>query len=199
MARVWYRAVTALLIRRRRPVGDPAARQFHDGIAGAGRIVQSLGEAGVVLDDDRIQQLLLEPDALLSGLDSTRTDDRFDRVILGSHLLNVPEPELRVGLLDLAQSHARGGSVFVEHHPVDWLETAADVPATPGGSVGMIDVRVDPPFVSAVSVLDMGGQVVRGPFRARVLSDAELDEALAAAGLRRIRRLSATWLEAADA
>jgi hypothetical protein len=63
----------------------------------------------------------------------------------------------------------------------------------------MVAVRVDPPFVSAVSVLDVGGRVVRQQFRARVLSDAELDEALAAAGLRRMRRLSATWLEAADA
>jgi hypothetical protein len=87
--------------------------------------------------------------------------------------------------------------VFVEHHPVDWTETAADVPATPGGSVGMVAVHVDAPFVSAVSVLDVGGRVVRQPFRAQVLSDAELDEALAAAGLRRSRRLNPTWLEAA--
>jgi hypothetical protein len=199
MARVWYRAVTALLIRRRRPVGDPAAHQFQDGIAGAGRIIQSLGEAGVVLDDERIRQLLLEPDALLTGLGSTLIDERFGRVILGSHLVNVPELETRVGLLDLAQSLAAGCSVLVEHHPVDWLQTAADVAATPGGPVGMVAVRVDPPFVSAVSVLDIGGRVVRQPFLARVLSDAELDEALAAAGLRRIRRLNQTWLEAADA
>jgi hypothetical protein len=199
MARVWYPAVTALLIRRRRPAGDPAAGELHVGIAGAGRIVQSLGEAGVVLDDDRIEQLLLEPDALLAGPDLTVAHEMFDRVVLGSHLVNVPEVETRVGLLGLARSLAAGGAVFVEHHPTDWLVTAADVAATPGGSVGMVSVRVDPPFVSAVSVLDIGGHVIRQPFRARVLSDAELDEALAAAGLRGLRRLSATWLEAADA
>jgi hypothetical protein len=199
MARVWYRAVTALLIRRRRTVGDPAARQIHGGIAGAGRIVQSLAEADVVLDDDRIQQLLLDPEALLTGVDPTRIDQRFGRVILGSHLVNVPELDTRVGLLRLARSLAVGGTVFVEHHPTDWLETAADVAATPGRSVGMVEVRVDPPFVSAVSVLDIGGRVARQPFRARVLSDAELDEALAAAGLRRTRRRNSTWLEAAGA
>jgi hypothetical protein len=199
MARVWYRAVTALLIRRRRPVGDPADRQFHDGSAGAGRIIQSLGEAGIVLDDARIRQLLLDPQALLIDLDSTLADERFDPVVLGSHLVNVPELDTRVGLLELARSLAAGGTVLVEHHPTDWLETAADVAAAPSGSVGMVAVRVDPPFVSAVSVLDIGGRVVRQPFVARVLSDAELDEALAAAGLRRARRRNATWLEAADA
>ncbi|MEA2674033.1 MAG: hypothetical protein QOI92_1225 [Chloroflexota bacterium] len=191
--------MTALLIRRRRPVGDPAARQFHHGIAGAGRIIQSLGEAGVVLDDDRIQQLLLEPDALLAGLDAALIDERFGRVVLGSHLVNAPDLETRIALLGLARSLAAGGTVFVEHHPVDWLETAADVAATAGGSAGMVAVRVDPPFVSAVSILDIGGRAVRQPFRARVLSDAMLDEALAAAGLRRTGRLNQTWLEAADA
>jgi hypothetical protein len=199
MARVWYRAVTALLIRRQRPVGDPAARQLHEGVAGAGRIVQSLGEAGVVLDDVRIRQLLLEPDALLAGLDHSGLEEAFARVVLGSHLVNIPDRDLQVGLLELARSFAAGGSVFVEHHPVDWADTAADVLATPGRSVGMEAVHIDPPFVSAVSVLDIGGREIRQPFRARVLSDAELDEALDAAGLRRVRRLNPTWLEAADA
>jgi hypothetical protein len=119
-------------------------------------------------------------------------------VILGSHLVNIPDRDLRIGLLGLARAGAEAtGLVLVEHHPIDWLETAADVPATPGGSVGMIEVRVDPPFVAAVSVLDIGGRVVRQPFRAQVLSDVELDHALAAAGLRRTRRLGPTWVEAA--
>ncbi len=191
--------MTTLLIRRRRPLGDPAARRFHDGIAGAVRIVQSLAEAGIVLDHGRIRQLLLEPDALLAKLDADMLDEAFDRVVLGSHLVNVPELDLRVGLLELARSLAARETVFIEHHPIDWLETAADVPATPGGAVGMVAVRVDPPFVSAVSVLGIGGRVVRQPFRARVLSDRELDEALAAAGLRRSRRLNSTWLEASVA
>ena len=189
--------MTALLIRRRRPLGDPEARRFHDGTAGAGRIVQSLAEAGVVLDDARIRQLLLEPDALLTGLDPAASPESFERVVLGSHLVNIPERDVRVDLLELARSLAAGdGAVFVEHHPIDWLETAAEVEATPGGSVGMTAVRVDPPFVSAVSVLDAGGRVVRQPFRARVLTDAELDDALAAARLRRVRRRGPTWIEA---
>jgi hypothetical protein len=197
MARVWYRPVTALLIRRRRPLGDPEAGRLHDGIAGAGRIVQSLAEAGVVLDDARIRQLLLEPAALVAGLDPGGLGESFDRVVLGSHLVNVPDHDLRNGLLELARLLAPGGPVLVEHHPIDWAQTAADVPATPGGSVGMVAVRLDPPFVSAVSVFDLGGRLVRQPFRARVLSDVELDGALAAAEMRRVRRLGPTWLEAA--
>jgi hypothetical protein len=60
----------------------------------------------------------------------------------------------------------------------------------------MVDVRRDPPFVSAVSVFDVGGRVVRQPFTARVLSEVELADALGAAGLVVVRRLSPTWLEA---
>jgi hypothetical protein len=190
--------VSTLLIRRRRPIGDPAAGQLHDGIAGAGRIVHSLAEAGVVLDDSQIRQLLLDPDEHFDRIDRNVVGEAFDRVVVGSHLVNVPDGAVRIMVLEVAASRSRG-QVLVEHHPLDWLETAADVPATPGGSAGMIDVRVDPPFVSAVSVLDLGGRVLRQPFRARVLSDAELDEALAAARLRRVQRLGATWLEAAGA
>ena len=60
----------------------------------------------------------------------------------------------------------------------------------------MTRVRVEPPFVSAVSVYDVGGRVVRRPFTARVLSEPELVDALAAAGLFVRRRLSPTWLVA---
>ncbi len=60
----------------------------------------------------------------------------------------------------------------------------------------MVNVKRDPPFVSAVSVYDVGGREVRQPFTARVLSDAELATELEASGLRIRRRLSPTWLQA---
>jgi len=60
----------------------------------------------------------------------------------------------------------------------------------------MEEVRRDPPFVSAVSVYDVGGRMFRQPFTARVLSDPELAEALASVGFRVARRLSPTLIEA---
>ncbi len=198
-----------LLIRRRRPAGepddnvtDPADRpttpptsQVLDGTAGAGRICAALLELGV--DIAGVRQAVLDPAASAVDLDAIDLGDRHDLVVLGSHLVNVPEDDRRAAFLGLAARHLiDGGRLIVEHHPIDWAETAAEVEATPGSALGMIDVRRHPPFVSAVSVFDAFGRVVRQPFTARVLSEAELVAELEGLGLAATRRLAPTWLEA---
>jgi hypothetical protein len=190
---------SALVIRRRRPIGEPApahpVASSLAGTAGAGRLALLLAESGLHVGP--ITQLVIDADApadALADLDAGRT---FHVVVLGSHLVNTTRPDNRAALLQLAARHAAAHStVLVEHHPLDWAETAEPTVATPGATLGMVDVRRDPPFVSAVSVYDVGGRVMRQPFTARVLSDDELDEALLAAGLRRIGRRGPTLLEA---
>ena len=193
-----------LLIRRRRPIGEPAALLPIDdtgaatleGTAGAGRITQALLELGYAVDS--VTQAIIPADIGLDALAALDLDRRFDTVVLGSHLVNLPEPERRAAFLALVVRHlAAGGVTLVEHHPIDWAETAENVRPTPGSGVGMEDVRRDPPFVSAVSTFDVGGRFVRQPFTARVLDEAELAAALEASGLAVRRRLSPTWLEAA--
>lgn len=195
-----------LIIRRRRPFGEPAtdarsdcgahaaAAATHDGAAGAARIVQALAELGVTMDACR--QLVVDTNGPVEALADVDLGTRVDTVVLGSHLVNVPDADSRAAFLALARRHVSpGGTLFVEHHPLDWAETAAEVRPTPGGSsLGMVDVRRDPPFVSAVSLYDIGGRVVRQPFTARVLSDAELAATLSGAGFADARRLSPTWL-----
>jgi hypothetical protein len=194
----------ALLIRRRRPIGEPAeadpaasphAALLH-GASGAGRILQSLTELGVPLRD--LVQSLHDPESTPADLDALDVGRLFSVVILGSHLVNSSDEALRRAFLHAARRHVDGeGDVLIEHHPLDWANTAEPTQATPGAEVGMRDVRRDPPFVSAVSVYDIGGRVVRQPFRARVLADSELEAHLGAAGLFVRRRLSPTWLQAA--
>jgi hypothetical protein len=190
--------MASLLIRRRRPIGEPAGNAATlDGTRGAGRIVAALGELGIVLED--VHQLIVDGDVSPDGIDCLSVDGAFGLVVLGSHLVNRPEEHIRLALLRLAARHvAPGGRLLVEHHPLDWAETADEVRATPGGGrLGMVDVRRDPPFVSAVSVYDVGGRVVRQPFTARVLSEAELAAACAAAGLDVLGRVTPTWVDAA--
>ena len=193
-----------LLIRRLRPIGEPAAlRQLDgseawtvEGTAGAGRIVHALAQAGIRCDPV-LQLVVPVPEVTADALRSIVDQRRFDTVVLGSHLVNLPDEGRRSALLDLAASHvASGGSVVVEHHPIDWAETAAEVEPTPGAALGMEDVRREPPFVSAVSVYDVGGRMFRQPFTARVLSEAELAAELGRVGLAVARRLSATLIEA---
>ncbi len=193
----------ALLIRRRRPIGEatevdrvasPHAALLH-GSSGAGRILHSLTALGVALRD--LVQSLHDPESTPADLDALDVGRSFSVVILGSHLVNSPDDALRRAFLDAARRHVDGeGDVLIEHHPLDWAETAEPTQAMPGAEVGMRDVRRDPPFVSAVSVYDMGGRVARQPFKARVLSEVELEANLRAAGLSVRRRLSATWLQA---
>jgi hypothetical protein len=196
-------AVSVLLIRRRRPTGEPAAlvpigdsgAATLEGTAGAGRVLRALMELGYPVDT--VIQAVIPPDIGLIALAELDLGRRFDTVVLGSHLVNLPDDERRGAFLALVVQHlASGGVALVEHHPIDWAETAEGVRPTPGSEVGMEDVRRDPPFVSAVSTYDIGGRVVRQPFTARVLSEAELAAELEASGLVVRRRLSPTWLVA---
>ncbi|HSL97903.1 MAG TPA: hypothetical protein VK831_04970 [Candidatus Deferrimicrobiaceae bacterium] len=187
----------ALIIRRRRPLGEPRAAN-----AGATRMLEVLAEAGVdLLGPDTERTTWLLPQTVAGADLESGPDELFDVVLLGSHLVNTPDAALRTVLLGAAARHGRlDGHVLVEHHPLDWLETAAESWSERDGErLGMVDVRVDPPFVSAVSVFEVGGEVVRQPFTARVLTDDELRGALELAGLTVTRRLSPTWLEAVHA
>ena len=192
-----------LLIRRRRPIDEspdlesgaiPGAAKLR-GTAGAGRVLHALSELG--LRFRTVIQSVVDGNLAATDIDALDAGRLFVAVILGSHLVNTPDEGRRRAWLRAACRHVvRDGDVFVEHHPIDWAETAEPTRPTPGAEVGMRDVRRDPPFVSAVSVYDAGGRVVGQPFTARVLSDAELESALRAAGLLVRGRLSPTWLQA---
>ena len=146
---------------------------------------------------DSVSQVVVAPDIEVADVRDLDLGRRFDTVVLGSHLVNLPEAQRRATFLGLLARHLTdAGVALVEHHPLDWAETAAEVQPTPGSGVGMEDVRRDPPFVSAVSTFDVGGRFVRQPFTARVLDEAELASELEASGLAVRRRLSPTWLEA---
>jgi len=195
-----------LLIRRRRPIGEPAGLVpgetsgygVLDGSVGAGRVRLSLAELGVPID--RLVQAVIDPTPTPADVAAFDLRGRFDAVILGSHFVNNPDEQLRGALLDAARRHVTvEGDVLIEHHPIDWAETAAPTSPTPGADVGMEDVRVEGPLVHAVSTYDIGGRYERVPFTARVLSKAELDDALSGGGLRRRGRLSPTWLLAGPA
>lgn len=196
----------ALLIRRRRPIGEPpdvessaAPRSaLLRGSSGVGRILHALSDVGFPIAG--VLQSLHDAESTTADLDAVDLDRRFPVVILGSHLVNSPDEGLRRAFLTAALRHlAQDGEVLIEHHPIDWAETAEPTQATPGAEVGMRDVRRDPPFVSAVSVYDIGGRVVRQPFTARVLSEQELEAELRAAGLAVRRRLSPTLILAEPA
>jgi hypothetical protein len=168
-----------------------------DGTEGAGRIVLALAELGAEVDEPF--QLVVDPDASAADLRGIDVGSRFRTVAQGSHLLNLPDRGLRHAYLELTRRLvADSGAALIEHHPLDWLETAAPTSPTPGvgSQPGMEDVVIDPPFVTATSVYDIHGHEERVPFRAQVLSHPEIEAELRGVGLALARRLSPTWVEA---
>jgi SAM-dependent methyltransferase len=199
-----------LLYRRLRPIGEPeviasavaAGATILELGAGAGRITHALADLGyrvtAVDQEPAMLQWIQHAETVAADIETLDLGRRFDAVILGSHLVNVPDLALRATFLASGARHlADSGSLLIEHHPVDWAETAAESWSTVDGiELGLTEVRRDPPFVSAVSVYVVDGQTFRQPFTAEVLSEEGLAAAIAAVGLRPGRRLGPTWLEA---
>jgi SAM-dependent methyltransferase len=199
-----------LLYRRLRPVGEPqviaaavaAGSTILELGAGAGRVTHALAALGyrvtAVDEEPAMLQWIQDAETVASDIETLDLGRRFDAVILGSHLVNVPDVALRSAFLGSAARHVSDeGSVLVEHHPIDWAATAEESWSTVDGiRLGLTDVLREPPFVSAVSVYQIDDKTFRQPFTAEVLSEAALAEALAGAGLRVARRLSPTWIEA---
>lgn len=140
--------------------------------------------------------------ARIEGLDLA---ERFDVVLLASHLVNTADDALRRALLDTARRHlVDAGRLLLQWHEPTWFDglTAGTHPA---GSVGGLtsalevhDVR-DGVLDATVSYTD-GATTWRQHFTARRLEREELAAALHDAGLDLLPLAPApSWLVAAPA
>jgi SAM-dependent methyltransferase len=112
---------------------------------------------------------------------------RFDAVVLGSHLFNVPDDGLLGAWLASCRRHvADGGSVLIEQHPPSWFETVADSERTAddGLIVRTCGVRRrGPGLVSATVEYAYGDQLWTQSFTAREITETDLPRVLDQAGL----------------
>ena len=201
-----------VLLYRRLPAGDeprliaanvPAGASILELGAGAGRVTHPLVRLGfrVTAVDESPAMLAWVHGAerIPARIEGLALNERFDAVLLASHLVNTPDDDRRARFLEACRRHvAERGVVLLEHHPSDWAETVAEQDASIGDiEVLLREVRREPPFVSAVAVYTVAGQTFRQPFTVRVLTADGLADALRAAGLEPIRALSPTWTLAA--
>lgn len=170
--------------------------------AGAGRVTHALiglGHRVVAVDQSaKMLQWIRGAETILADIERLDLGRRFDAVVLGSHLVNTPDDDLRAAFLAACRRHvADDGVVLLEHHEEAWAETARDSRAERDGVVlSLTDVRRHPGSVSATAIFEIGGRSYRQPFVARVLSNDELADELAGADLRLRRHLTPTWAEA---
>ncbi|PSK88760.1 methyltransferase family protein [Murinocardiopsis flavida] len=135
--------------------------------------------------------------APIGGLDLGRT---FDAVVLASHLVNVPDPEERRGLLDTCRRHiGDGGQVLIEHNPASFFTAPTETVSRRGPlTIALRDIsRPDHDTVSATMHYTIGDRHWTQSFTTRRFDPAELADA----GLRHDRTLTddGRWITARPA
>jgi SAM-dependent methyltransferase len=160
--------------------------------AGTGRIADPLVELGhqVVAVDDSAEMLAAVRRARphRSRIEQLDLPERFDVVLLASHLVNTPDDDLRRGLLRAARRHlADGGRVLLQWHEPGWFDALAP-DATTRGTIGALSSRLDVHSIAdgvlhaTVSYSD-GTATWRQSFRALRLDADRLAAELAATDL----------------
>jgi len=167
---------------------------------GTGRITRQLVRLGyrVTAVDESPEMLAHLRDAetveaRVEGLDLGR---RFDAVLLASNLVNA-EPRQRRAFLETCRRHS--DLVVVQGLPLAWSPT--DGETTLGDVVSRLHVeRVEDGVVHGEVEYEADGETWRHAFAMQVFSDeAELEAALAEAGLRLDRWLQKDWFVAVPA
>jgi SAM-dependent methyltransferase len=164
---------------------------------GAGRVTHPLLALGhrIVAVDESAEMLAHVRGArpVLAPIEGLDLGERFDVVVLPSHLVNVPDDALLAAFLATCARHvAATGCVVIQRHPVSWFDTVAPsrrvVPAVNGVEemTFVLDgiSRPAPDLVAATAEYLVGDRRWTQTFVARRLDDERLSTALAAAGLR---------------
>ncbi len=160
--------------------------------AGTGLIAEPLAESGyrVVAVDNSAEMLthLRRATPVRGDIEDIDLDERFDVVLLASHLVNTPDAEERERLLAVAARHVKpSGHVLIEWHPPKWFDGLTVGLASQGSLDGfLIELLVrdlSEGVLSARVTYRRAGQEWTQTFRARHLAWAELSAALHGVGL----------------
>ena len=175
----------------------PAGASVLELGCGVGRITRQLVRLGyrVTAVDESPEMLehVRDAETVQASVEGLELGRRFDAVLLASNLVNA-EPEQRRAFLETCVRH--GDLVVVEGLPLGW--SPEDGETRLGEIVSRLQVeRIENGVVHGAVEYEAGGETWRHAFAMRVFGgDAELDAALAEAGLRLERRLDARWFVA---
>lgn len=163
----------------------PAGASILDLGCGVGRIADPLVALGhrVVAVDDSLDMLaqVRAAEPVHSRIEDLDRGERFDAVLMASHLANVPDRAVRAALFDAARRHlAPGGVLLCQWHAPEWfdrLRVGAGTPHTVGDVATALEVHaVVDGVVDATVEYRIGDLRWTQRFRARRLTVAELAE-----------------------
>lgn len=136
-------------------VAGPAGSVLDLG-AGVGRIADPLARLGhrVVAVDDSADMLSHVRGAVpvKSAIETLRLDERFDVVLLASHLVNTADADLRARLLASVAFHlADHGRAVIQWHPPEWLD-ALQMGGVYRGVIGELSSELEVSELTATTI-----------------------------------------------
>lgn len=168
----------------------PAEARILELGAGAGRITHPLLRLGhpVVAVDDSPALLAHVHDAqtVASTIEALELGEAFPVVVLGSHLINVPDSARRAAFLRCCRRHLRGdGCLLIERHAPEWFDTATDSEHAGDGIIYRLrDIRrPEIRMIAATMEYEIDGRVWTQSFCTSQINDEQLAKALRDAGL----------------
>lgn len=158
---------------------------------GTGRVTHPLIELGheatAVDESPEMLARVRGAQTVLARIQDLDLGRRFDAVVLGSHLFNVPDDDLLGAWLATCARHAAdNGSVLIEHHPPSWFETVTDDERTASDGLTFRSRgvrRPGPGLISMTVEYVYGDQAWTQSFTTRQVSEASLPRVLDKAGL----------------
>jgi SAM-dependent methyltransferase len=158
---------------------------------GAGRVTHpliALGHQVTAVDESPEMLARVRGARVVCGrIEELALDERFDAVVLASHLVNVPDDDVLAAILACCARHvAAAGRVVIERHPESWFDDAQDIEAVRDGvTFRLRDVaRPAADLVAATVEYRVGDREWAHSFVTRRLDDARLRDRLGDAGLR---------------
>jgi SAM-dependent methyltransferase len=157
--------------------------------SGPGRITRELVARGhTVTAVDVSSQMLAHvtgAEVVCADARTLRLQKRFDAVLLGSHLVNDPDPKARLGLLRTCARHIEpAGRVLVERYAPDWAPLDGPLGRRGEFDVSLEHVSTGGKTLSFTVVYERGSDRWTHAVTARLMDDAQLAAELAQAGLR---------------
>lgn len=169
----------------------PGAASILELGCGAGRVTRPLVALGyeVTAVDESAEMLAHVTGArtVKARIEDLDLPDRFDVVLLASHLVNVPDDALLASLLACTRRHVKSdGCVILERHPANWFDQAAPSEQERDGITFVLRGISRPAhdLLRATVEYRIGARVWSQTFTTRRLDDVRLAAVLHAAGLR---------------
>lgn len=158
---------------------------------GVGRITHhllALGHSVTAVDESpEMLEFVRGAPTVCSPIEELALPQRFDAVVLASHLINVPDDDVLAAFLGCCVRHvAADGCVVIERFPERWFDEVMENSTERDGIVfDLRDLsRPGPDLVAATVVYRIGEREWSQSFATRRLDDARLSDRLREVGLR---------------